>query len=79
MSTKNENLWKVCFTYNPYKQLWFACLSEHLQDLWNGVNNPNILHAKDKQDLIDYFNNGRHLIDLPKSTLVDDVEFDSRS
>lgn len=57
----NYNLFKVCFTYNPYTRLWAGCESEHLNDLWNGVTNKNIVYNEDKNVLIDYFNRGLHI------------------
>lgn len=58
----NLNLYKICFSFNPYNQMWSACESEHLDDLWNGVENNKIIYAKDKETLISYFNEGKHLI-----------------
>lgn len=55
------NLFKVCFTYNPYERMWYGCEAEHLNDLWNGVKNDKVYHAKNKDTLVSFFNEGKHL------------------
>ena len=57
----NYNMYKICFSYNPFDQNWYGCEAEHLNDLWNGVKNPNIYHNPDQKVLIKFFNQGKHL------------------
>ena len=42
----NYNLYKVCFTFNPYQRMWYGCEAEHLNDLWNGTSNDNKKNKK---------------------------------
>jgi hypothetical protein len=41
--------------------MWYGCEAEHLNDLWNGVKNDKVYHAKNKDTLVSFFNEGKHL------------------
>jgi hypothetical protein len=68
MEKINTNLYGILFTYNCYKQLWYACKSEDYSDLINGIENPNIIYSVNRDTLINYFNEGKHLTKVDYDT-----------
>ena len=60
----NTNLYRWLFTFNPYRQEWYACLPEDLNDVYNGNidTNKNIFKSKDKDTLVSFISEGKHLV-----------------
>ena len=52
LDLKNVYLHNYVFHYNIYTKTWAAIPRENYVDYWSDYNHPNILRAKDINDLI---------------------------
>lgn len=48
-----ENLYGWWFTYNPFKEVWYACKGEDIPEVYNNYGSDKVLSSDSMNTLID--------------------------